>query len=301
MAIHLDNMPTSPVQSAFRTIFGRRLAEFTAPLPGAEHGRARDIHKARVASRRLREMLPLMRTGRRRDQRVRKLMRRVTRGLGRLREAEVLVELLDSVPDPAHTRVGVRRLREHLVADRETAFKKRKRKRLGRTFRRAVRQLARLPDAWAARGASVERQWRRAMEARIARRARGLLQAMDDAGVDAAPDLVHRVRIAAKKLRYVVELSEQVAGVPSSKELRRLVRAQSLLGRLHDRQVLLDAGADVRASLEPRDLRSRKDLRDLASDLEARCQALHESYLQSRRTLHGVCQSLLTRARARLT
>jgi len=287
----------TPARSTFRTIFGRRLAEFTTPLPGAEHGRARDIHKARVASRRLREMLPLMYTGRRRERRVRKLMRRVTRGLGRLREAEVLVEQLDSVPDSAPTRVGVRRLREHLVANRETAFKKRKRRRLGRKFRSAARQLARLPDAWAARGPSLERRWRRAMDARMATHVRGLLQAMDDAGADTAPDLVHKVRIAAKKLRYVVELSEEIAGMPSSEELRRLVRVQSLLGRLHDRQVLLDASADVLASLEARDLRSRKDLRDLAGDLEARCQALHASYVRSRAALHRACQSL-TRARS---
>ena len=291
-------MARTPARTTFRTVFGRRLAEFTTPLPGAEHGRAREIHKARVASRRLREMLPLMDTGRRKERRVRKLMRRVTRRLGRLREAEVLLKLLDSVPDSARATVGVRQLRERLVIGRETAFKKRKRRRLGRKFRRAARQLARLPDAWAARGPSLERQWLRAMDARMATRVRGLLQAMDDAGLDAAVDLVHKVRIAAKKLRYVVELSEEVAGMPSSEELRRLTRAQSLLGRLHDRQVLLGAGADVGASLERRDLRSRKDLRDLATDLEARCQALHASYVRSRPALQRACQSLLTRARS---
>ena len=132
----------------------------------------------------------------------------------------------------------------------------------------------------------------------MATRVRELLQAMDDAGADTAPDLVHRVRIAAKKLRYVVELSEEVAGMPSSEELRRLVRVQSLLGRLHDRQLLIGASADVLASLVARDLRSRKDLRDMADDLEARCQALHASYVRSRAALQRACQSLLTRARS---
>src|SRR5688500_1188055 len=129
MALHLGNMPTRPARSTFRAFFRRRLAEFTTPLPGAEHGRAREIHKARVASRRLREMLPLMDTGRRKERRVRKLMRRVTRRLGRLREADVLAELLNRVTNATPDgRVGVGQLREELQASHDRAFKKRKRR-----------------------------------------------------------------------------------------------------------------------------------------------------------------------------
>ena len=277
-------------------IFRRRLAEFTTPMPGAEHGRARDIHKARVASRRLREMLPLMHTGRRKERRVQKLMRRVTRGLGRLREADVLAELLNKVTDTTPDgRVGVGQLREQLQASHDRVFKKPKRRRLGRLLQRAVHQLEQLADGWADRGSSLERQWRRALDLRITMRVHGLLQAMDDAGIEAVPERVHRVRIAVKKLRYVVELAEELARMPPSDELRRLTRTQSLLGRLRDRQVLLGAGATVRASLTRRDLRERKDLGELLADLEAKCQRLHASYVRSRVALHRVCQNLLAR------
>ena len=113
---------------------------------------------------------------------------------------------------------------------------------------------------------------------------------MDDAGVEAVPERVHRVRIAVKKLRYVVELSEELARLPPSGELRRLSRAQSLLGRLHDRQVLLGAAATVRAAVARRDLRGRKDLSELLDDLEATCHTLHTTYLRSRAALQRACQ-----------
>jgi CHAD domain-containing protein len=241
-------------------------------------------------------MLPLMRTGRRKERRVRKLMRRVTRGLGKLREADVLAELLNKVSDPTPDgRVGVGQLREQLQASHDRIFKKPKRRRLGRLLRRAVHQLEQLADGWADRGSSLERQWRRALDLRITMRVHGLLQAMDDAGIEAVPERVHRVRIAVKKLRYVVELAEELARTPPSIELRRLTRTQSLLGRLRDRQVLLGAGATVRASLARRNLRERKDLGELLTDLEAKCQRLHATYVRSRAGLHRVCQNLLAR------
>ena len=233
-------MPRTPARGTFRTIFGHRLAKFITPMEGAERGVGADVHKTRVASRRLREMLPVMDTGTRKDRRTRKLLRRVTRGLGQLREADVLAAQLDKVTaSTGDERTGVAQLREELRVSRARAFKKPKRRRLGRLLRRAVHQLEQLADGWVDHGPSLERQWRRTLDQRLTARVHGLLQAMDDAGVEAAPERVHRVRIAVKKLRYVVELSEELARLPPSGELRRLSRAQSLLGRLHDRQVLL--------------------------------------------------------------
>lgn len=290
-------MPRTPVRGTFRTIFRQRLAKFITPMEGAERGLKTDVHKARVASRRLREILPVMRTGARRDRRAGKLLRRVTRGLGRLRDPDVLVGQLDKLTDlTGDERTGVGQLREELQASRDRAFKKPKRRRLGRLLRRAVRQLERLADGWVDRGPSLERQWRRALDLRITERVHGLLQAMDEAGVEAVPERVHRVRIAVKKLRYALELSEELARVPPSGELRRLSRAQALLGRLHDRQVLLGTAATVRASLTRRDLRGRKDLSELLDDLEATCHTLHTTYVRSRPALHRVCQELLARA-----
>jgi CHAD domain-containing protein len=221
----------------------------------------------------------------------------VTRTLGRLRDPDVMVGQLDKLSgSTADERTGVEQLREELRVSRDRAFKKRKRRRLGRLLRRSVRQLERLADGWVDRGPELERQWRGALDLRITNRVHGLLQAMDDAGVEGVPERVHRVRIAVKKLRYAMELSEEFARVPASGELRRLSRAQALLGRLHDRQVLLATAATVRASLARRDLRGRKDLSELVDDLEAQCHTLHTTYVRSRTALQRVCQDLLTRA-----
>ena len=263
---------------------------------------AGDIHKARVASRRLREMLPLMDTGTRKERRDRKLMRRVTRGLGRLREADVLAELLDKVTDSTgDERTGVAAASGRAAGLTATGRSRSRREGAsGGCSGAPSTNWNNSPTV----GSIVGPRWNGSGDARstseITARVHGLLQAMDDAGVEAAPERVHRVRIAVKKLRYVVELSEELARMPPSGELRRLSRAQSLLGRLHDRQVLLGAAATVRASLARRDLRGRKDLSELLDDLEATCQALHATYVRSRAALHRACQNLLA-ARPKLT
>ena len=50
---------------------------------------------------------------------------------------------------------------------------------------------------------------------------------------DAVEDL-HDMRIAAKRLRYVLELSEPVLGPPAAKGAKQAKKLQDLLGEIHD-------------------------------------------------------------------
>jgi hypothetical protein len=62
-----------------------------------------------------------------------------------------------------------------------------------------------------------------------------------------ASDVQHDMRIAAKRLRYVLELSEPVFGRAAAKAAKQARRLQSVLGELHDCDELI---ARTRAHLD---------------------------------------------------
>lgn len=274
-------------------IFRQRVVEFAKPLAQAEDGKVRAVHRARVAARRLREILPVMEADAGDCRRALDRLRHVTRQLGRLRDSDVSLQLLKDADEWGRgSSPGVRVLRKRLEQARQDALGKAHRRRLGRTLRRTAKLLTGLADSLSEGAPS--RSWRWTLGAREANRARALLEAMDEAGQRFAPERVHKVRIALKKLRYAVELAEGAAGTAATVDLRRLTSAQSQLGRLHDLHVLMARVADVRASLRPRDRQARRDLRALSADLNAECRVLHAAYLDSRAALRGLCRRLLT-------
>ncbi len=74
-----------------------------------------------------------------------------------------------------------------------------------------------------------------AVAARLVRpQLRAMLRA--GAGLDEAspPESLHRLRVRVKKLRYALELLRMVGGKPGRKVLRRLERVQERVGRYHD-------------------------------------------------------------------
>ena len=98
-----------------------------------------------------------------------------------------------------------------------------------------------------------------------------------------APERLHAVRIAAKKLRYGLELAAG-SGLPqASPHVRTIKRAQDTLGKLHDLQVLQAHVAAVQAEPRAGRQQSRVALEDLARQIEGQCRHLHGRYVASSR------------------
>ena len=294
-----------PVSTSRSALLRKHLDRFTRMLPGVEQGDVTSLHRARVASRRLRELLPTLQLEH--PAAVRKLgrrLRKVTTRLGTVRELDVLVLLVDELHvsrrdrSSAVGRVGV------AVARKRDEARKHLFERLPvAEMRRIARKLDSLADQLDAAeepGSKVAaRSWRWVVEARIARRATRLTTAIDHAGGIYVPDRLHAVRIAIKKLRYAVELSTEIAGQKTDATLRALTRGQDLLGRVHDIQVLVDRVRKVQASLAPPNVTVWRELDALIVSLEDDCRRLHARYMRARDPLVALVARLADVERVR--
>jgi CHAD domain-containing protein len=287
------------VSTARYNLLKSRVDRFNRVIPGVGEGNIRAVHQARVASRRLRELLPILRLEGDGTRKLVRRLRKVTRRLGRVREADVLLPLIDELHEARRpTRPTLVRVTGEVKARRKAAQKHLSKsdivelKRIGRKLETAA---AKLEDDDSPRAA---REWQWALEARIARRAAALRAAIDKAGAVYLPDRLHSMRVALKKLRYSIELSEEAANVKEGADLRMLKRAQELLGRLHDLEVLIDRVRHVQASLAPPDVNAWRELNDFVLSIEDRCRRLHARYLRGRGALIELCDRLGARSTA---
>jgi CHAD domain-containing protein len=102
---------------------------------------------------------------------------------------------------------------------------------------------------------------------------------MDAAGHMYAPEQLHAVRIAAKKLRYGLELAADSGVKEAVAHVRTIKRAQNILGKLHDFQVLQRHVAAVQSGPPTSRAHSREALEDLARHIEGQCRHLHGRYV----------------------
>ena len=212
-------------------------------------------------------------------------IRRLTQALGTVRELDVTLHLIDELGErPAVPRAALSEVRALVIEDRES--------------RRAImlERLDRVDTAKLARRLDAVRQallhptpghaWRPALALRIATRARRLEKAIERAGRIYAPEALHQVRIAAKKLRYSLEIADESTAAPCGATLKVIKRIQDALGRLHDLQILLHHVAAVGAA--PRGRRSTPDagLAVLSRLIEDECRHLHGRYVAQLPQLH---------------
>lgn len=278
-----------------------RLDRFTRMLPGVDSANERALHRTRVASRRLRELLPILQVDGHTNQKLARRLRRITRRLGKVRDFDVLLELIrDLRESKGIPERGLRRVEQSVRQEREAARRRIAEKGVAGDLKRAAKKLehitAKLEDADT--GRSNGRAWRWAIDARVAHRADTLKQAIRDAGSMYVPDRLHGVRLALKKLRYGLELSEEVAALKESADVRMLRRGQELLGHLRDRQVLIERVRDVQASMSTPDLAAWRELDTLMATLEASCRRLHARYVHERGAMVSLCDRLGARAAA---
>jgi CHAD domain-containing protein len=245
-----------------------------------------------VASRRLRELLPILEldsdTIRKMNRRLRKLARR----LGGVREIDVLTQLLEELQGARLAPLrALRRVGDEVREARDEAMSRFSHKSIAEAFHRAHRKLEHIAEKLEEiddRG-SRGRSWRWAIDARVSRRAAALKTAINDAGSMYMPERLHTVRLALKKLRYGVELSCDAGGVAEAADIRLLKRGQDFLGLLRDRQVLIDRVRQVQASLDPPDMTAWRELDALVLSLEHSCRGIHARYLQNQNRLLVLC------------
>ena len=269
------------VSSTRSELLKKRVNQFQHALDALESGEVRALHQARVASRRLRELAPLLQLDRSKARKLRDRLRKITSRLGPVRELDVLLIQIDELHVAGRRgssglgRVGVRvskardEARKRLFAEQPTS-----------RMARFARKLDRIADAMAeaehASSKAAARSWRWAIDARVAKRARRLADAITDAGAVYLPERLHSVRIALKKLRYAVELATEAGGRRADRRPSRcLKRGQDLLGRLHDVQMLIEHVRQTQASLTPPSVAIWRELDVLIASLEDDCRRLH--------------------------
>lgn len=241
------------------------------------------IHQARVASRRLRELVPVLAGPAALGEaaRLRRGLRAVTRLMGPSRELDVALGTLGAIEAraPGHA-AAVAAVRTYVAHERARAGRE-ARARAGRldvgALAAGTLALARRSESPAAIRACARR-----VAARLARRAAGLEAAVVRAGLMFAPPPLHGVRIALKKFRYALELAARMGHVRLSGSMQRLKRMQDLLGDLHDLQVLGGLARDVMTQATAA---RRGKIEALVAAIEDEIRNLHSQYVVERESV----------------
>jgi CHAD domain-containing protein len=262
--------------SAPRVLVEKRLQALYFHLPFAMSGAVEGIHQARVASRRLRELLPILPSSE--GHVVARILRRdvrlITRALGPVRELDVsLILLNDLAAASAAPPVAIRGVQRALERQRAEAFARMVAVVESISLDRLSEASVAMADA--AAGRSALRRCRTLLARRLAGRTSLVVSAIDAAGLLYAADRIHAVRIAVKKLRYAVEIAQELRGTPAVIVLARLKVAQDLLGGLHDFQVLARRVRDTKPGTQ----RRHGQFEDLAVALDHRIRMLHGEFL----------------------
>ncbi|HEY7123030.1 MAG TPA: CHAD domain-containing protein [Ktedonobacterales bacterium] len=234
----------------YQQMMGLRSDALTSDDPEA-------IHKMRVAARRLRVVLKTFADcyPQKPAKRLTRRVKRLQRALGKVRDADVLTAQLQSDEEhaPATQRPGIRWLINHLQAQRTADFqvvqrrlRKRKVARVEADFQATLRPrdpLDRPPDIQQPEGAdsaalqpenSIAAHLQPLLFARLAE----LRRWSDVARNPDASQEQHQLRIAAKRLRYTLELFSDALPRQASEFIQALSELQDVLGALHDQIVL---------------------------------------------------------------
>ncbi len=228
--------------------------------------------------------------------RARRQVRRITRALGPVRELDVALGHLDEMGPkaavPARTLAHVRRA---LDAERQRRRRDMLEAMTPAVLERLKATLAFEPPARMVLPAS-DVDVRRA-RGRCARRARELGAAIRRAGTIYESERLHAVRVAAKKLRYALEIERDLERSRASARVAYLKRLQDTLGEIHDYEILLEHIRSVQADLAGADGDAARGLEPLVRALEDACREGHAVFLHERSGLLELCRQIAAAAR----
>jgi CHAD domain-containing protein len=272
------------------TMIRQRLTALARTLPAAASGDVNAIHQARVATRRVRAALPIV-TGGSRRRKLKKSFTRLTRALGGVRELDVAILTLDElVSDPSVPAEGLQQLRGILQEQRQRFHAEMSGTVQHVDLERLQRKtLAATERALEDDSDQSDLKRLRSVVKRAGRRALALQAAIENAGNIYLADRLHQVRIAVKKLRYVLEIARELSRSRASARIRMLKNAQDLLGRMHDFEVLITRIRALQGSDRAPTLKVSADLDRLVRRLETECRQLHVRYMGFKKKLLELC------------
>jgi CHAD domain-containing protein len=219
---------------AVRGAFASGLAMFERNLPGAVAGEADAIHQMRVAARRLRARIDLLHIAIH-GARARSLhndLQWLGRSAGAVREVDVIADLLREragAIDPSLSEAA-QPLLDALVQSRLAAHRKFLQDAASPRYRRMCQRLA-TPLLRVAANDTCVAEVAPAMLKPMVRKAR---KAARRVRADSAPEQIHRLRIRFKRVRYALEILQEIGGRRTHRALGRLEELQELLGRHQD-------------------------------------------------------------------
>jgi CHAD domain-containing protein len=272
-------------------LWRKRLDALDAVWPQFLAGDSDGLHKVRVASRRIREALPVVgvQASPGKVKKLRRKMRELTRYLGPIRELDVELGMIETRLAADGGRSALSVVRREVAARRQALRDKLKK---GKPVADVGKLRKKLEKVAAAKCEPPHVDaWRAALAAALLRRAKRLKAALDDAGALYAPERIHDVRIATKKLRYTLEIAADAGLAGVKPRLTALKGQQERLGHLHDLQSLLKHVQRAQAS--PRVGVARLgDLTAYADTLERECRALHAQFVEGRDALFAAVQDV---------
>lgn len=266
-------------------VLQRRLDALSDALPGVREEQVEAVHHTRVATRRLREVIPIVVANKHAARDFSRRLRDGNRELGPIRELDVLAQLITGLQRESRYSGAALQLVHEAVS--------RERRNVGGRLKSSARQLGKLTtklsdvvaDLQSAEHAElrkIRRHWRWGVQARVVHRASRVRSAIDHAGVLYASGPLHEVRVAIKKLRYAIELSDEI-GERQQGAVTTLKSAQDLLGRQHDLEVFLMWERQLQLSGPRRG--SWSGLAALTQAIESDCRELHARYVRERPAL----------------
>jgi CHAD domain-containing protein len=222
----------------------RHFDDVLTHLKGAFDGDPESVHQARIATRRLREVLPLV--DNEHVERATDAVRAAGRQLGRVRELDVIGDVLLSMSDRLpHTAATELHALRHAIDQRQRKARRRMVKKIERLDLPALRDAFAENNGrsklgkWVPRiSRGVSSSWSEPIWARIATRSQEAAAAVERTPAIYFPNRVHQARIAIKKLRYAVEIAAETDLWRPDRILKDLRKLQGILGDIHDLQVL---------------------------------------------------------------
>ena len=269
----------------------RRVRALLRHLRPTTEGAVEPLHQCRVATRRLRELLPLcdVELGVRIASRARKRVRQLGGALGAVRELDVALGLVDEVERAGRAQPGAAsRLRRRVREERERQRERMRARLKPARLRKVARDVAEVLKAIGMRDATDA--WALVLAERLSERADRLRDAVAEAGPMYVSERVHEVRIAAKKLRYGLELASETGEADTADAVARLKKVQDSLGRLHDIEILQELLRSIDL-LAHRDEPWADELAALDRDLTEECRRLHGVFVAGQAGLVEVART----------